>query len=246
LYNYLFRKVSSHTPARQVLSNLMRGTGIAGLTLGLLVLTSGCRAPAQFDELGKKKDASAAAPVSSPPARVAASPASTSSPAAESLVLHEGDRVRISFPGSPSLDTIQQIRRDGQIALPIVGEFPAAGMTPSAMEKRLIELYGPQLVVKEVSVVVENSYFPVYVTGAVMKPGKIIYDRPVTALEVVMEAGVDYNKANLKAVVVIRQQNGRVQRFVLNLKRVLQGQQAEPFIMRSADIIFVPERFSWF
>src|SRR5439155_2990718 len=49
----------------------------------------------------------------------------------ESIVLHEGDVVRITFPGAPNLNTVQTIRRDGRIALQLIGEFQAAGMTPS-------------------------------------------------------------------------------------------------------------------
>ena len=37
--------------------------------------------------------------------------------------------VRISFPGAPSLDTVQTIRRYGKITLEMVGEMRAAGLT---------------------------------------------------------------------------------------------------------------------
>jgi len=168
-------------------------------------------------------------------------------PQAEALLLHEGDVVRISFPGAPNLNTIQQIRRDGKINLPLLGEFKAAGLAPSEMEKQLIELYGPQLQVKEVTVTMESSSFPVYVTGAVLRPGKIMSDRPISALEAIIEAGgFDYTRANLKSVRVIRHDNGRTEYHRLNLKRALQGQQSEPFKLKPFDIIYVPERFSLF
>jgi polysaccharide export outer membrane protein len=115
------------------------------------------------------------------------------------------------------------------------------------MEKQLILLYGPQLQTKEVSVSVISSAFPVYVTGAVLRPGKILSDRPLTALEAIMEAGgFDYTKANLKAVRVIRFHDGRTDHYLLNLKRVLNGQQSEQFNLKPSDILFVPEKFSFF
>jgi len=165
----------------------------------------------------------------------------------DSIVLREGDVVKITFPGAPNLNTTQQIRRDGKISLQLVGEFKAVGMTPTDMERELIKLYGPQLQTKEVSVTIESSAFPVYVTGAVLRPGKIMSDRPLTALEAIMEAGgFDYAKANLKKVTVIRHENDRTQHFKLNLKGVLQGEQSEQFNLKPSDIIYVPERFSWF
>src|SRR5437016_2239304 len=156
--------------------------------------------------------------------------------------------VLIHFPGAPNLNTTPQpIRRDGRLALPLIGEVQAAGLTPSAMEQELIKLYGPQLQVKEVSVTVESSAFPIYVTGAVLRPGKIISDRPLTALEGIMEAGgFDYTKANLKKVTVIRHDQGRADHYRLNMKGVLQGEETEQFNLKPSDIIYVPERFSWF
>src|SRR6266568_2269398 len=157
----------------------------------------------------------------------------------ESIVLHEGDVVRISFPGAPNLNAAQPIRRDGRIALQLIGEIQAAGMTPSALEAELVKLYGPQLQTKEVNVTVESSAFPIYVTGAVLRPGKITSDRPLTALEAIMEAGgFDYTKANLKAVRVIRHEGGRTEHFKLDLKGVLQGEQNDPFNLKPADIIY--------
>lgn len=162
------------------------------------------------------------------------------------IVLREGDTVRVSFPGSPDLNKVQQIRRDGMITLPLIGEFKAVGLTPPEMQKELVKLYEPQLQTKEVVVSVDSSALAIYVTGAVLRQGRITSDRPITALEAVMEAGIDYNKANLKKVSVIRQEDGRTEHHTLNLKRVLDGQQNVPFTLKPLDVIYVPERFSWF
>ena len=165
----------------------------------------------------------------------------------EVLTLLEGDVLKISFPGAPNLDTTQQIRRDGVIALSLVGEVEAAGLTPKELEERLEELYAPQLVSKEVNVTVVSSAFTVFVIGAVVNPEKIQSNRPLTALEAIMEAGgFDQAKANLKTVTVIRHEHGEVQHYTLNLKLVLDGKQSKPFYLKSSDIIYVRERIVWF
>jgi polysaccharide export outer membrane protein len=162
--------------------------------------------------------------------------------------LREGDSIKISFPGAPNLDTTQQVRRDGKITLSLGGEITALGQTPSELEKALLKLYESQLVVKQVIVSVNSSSFPVFVTGAVLRPGKISADRPISVLEAVMEAGgVDYAKANLKEVVVLRQtEGGQVVNFRVNLREALKGPRSEPFYLKPADIVYVPEKFSWF
>ena len=169
-------------------------------------------------------------------------------PSAPTYVLRAGDTLKISFPGSPNLNSVQQIRSDGKITLSLgLGETDAAGLTVEALQKKLMNLYAPQLSSKEVTVEVQSSSFPVYVTGAVLHPGKITTDHPITALEAVMEAGgFDYTTANLKGVVVIRQEGNRTRNYTLNLKRVMEGKVDKPFYLKPADIIYVPQRFSWF
>jgi len=165
----------------------------------------------------------------------------------DAITLLEGDVVNISFPGAPDLNTQQQIRRDGRLSLSLVGEIEAAGLTPQQLERRLLDLYESQLVTKEVTVTVVSSSFPVFVTGAVVRPGKIQSDRKITALEAIMEAGgFDHARANMAEVVVTRHENGEYKKYLINLKDVLQGESNQPFYLKPSDIVFVPERFSWF
>ena len=163
----------------------------------------------------------------------------------ETLLLREGDILKISFPGAPNLDTTEQIRRDGKIALPLGGEMDAAGKTPSQLEKDLADQFASQLISKEVTVTVQSSAFPIFVTGAVLKPEKVLADHPMTALEAIMEAGgFNYARANLKAVKVIREKPPG--NFTLDFKGLTEGRQPETFYMKPFDIIYVPEKFSWF
>jgi len=196
-----------------------------GLALGLLALVAGCQTQTP------------------PPGGVTEQ--TTSPPAI--VTLREGDVLRISFPGSPTLDTSQQIRRDGKITLPLVNEVQAAGMSTETLQQNLVKLYAPQLATKEVVVTLASSSFPVFVTGSVIRPGKIVSDHPITALDAIMEAGgFDYTKANLKSVRVIRHEGDRAVNYTLNLKLVLEGKASKQFYLQPSDIVFVPERFSWF
>jgi protein involved in polysaccharide export with SLBB domain len=165
----------------------------------------------------------------------------------QSVVLREGDMLKITFPSNPRLDTAQSVRRDGKIALPVFGEIQAAGFTPAQLEKQIVEKFGKELVSKEVSVTLESSQISVFVNGAILRPGKIESPRPITALEAIMEAGgFNYATANLKAVKVIRTQGDEVKTFVLDFRGVLAGQPSKPFYVKSSDIIYVPEKFTVF
>lgn len=219
------------------------------LGIALLMFSAGCQTrptvkPPDYDaDAGAK--AESAAKDAGAKAEAAAKDEGARPEHSEPLVLREGDVLKISFPGASSLDTSQQIRRDGKITLPDGGEMDAAGKTTEQLEKDLIDHYASQLVTKEVTVTVQSSSFPIFVTGAVMKPGKVLADRPMTVLEAIMEAGgFDFAKANLKAVKVIRQNPAGS--YTFDFKGLLQGEQPAPFYLQESDIIYVPEKFLWF
>src|SRR5690606_33146619 len=105
--------------------------------------------------------------------------------------------------------------------------------TPAELEKELITAYGNELITKEVKVTVVSSSFAVYVTGAVMAPGKIHPDRAVTVLDAIMEAGgFDHSRANMRAVRVLRTVDGKVETLVFDMKAVLEGRSDDVFYLR--------------
>ena len=217
-------QTGAHFPRPLMLAQL-------AFALAVLLAGAGCKTPSQHSsENGGKAPDTAQTPENP-----------------QAIVLREGDSLKISFPGAPNLDATPQVRRDGKIELSLIGEVQAAGKTPAQLEKDLVEKYAPQLVSKEINVSILNSAFPVFVTGAVVHPGEIESNHPLSALEAVMKAGgPDYAKANLSAVIVIRNEGGRVTNYTLNLKRVLDGTDTEQFYLKPSDIIYIKEKFVWF
>jgi polysaccharide biosynthesis/export protein len=163
------------------------------------------------------------------------------------IVLTEGDTLKITFPSKSDFNTTQPIRRDGKLALPLVGEVTAAGKTPAQFEKELNELYAKQIVSSDqILVEIQSSVFPVFVTGAVQRPGKVLSDRPITLLQAILESGgFDPSKANLKTIRVLRNNEGITHSFTINLKRVMNGATNQTFYLKPYDIVYVPEKFSW-
>lgn len=196
----------------------------------MLLLGTGCSSPSQQDQK---------------PNSVIGSTVAKSSDSAPKIVLREGDVIQVAFPGAPALNTVQTIRRDGRIALPSVGELQASGFSPAELSAELTRIYGPQLVHKEVLVTLVSSSFSVFVSGAVLRPGKVVTDHPISALEAIMEAGgFDAARANLKEVVIIRAGNALPRK--LDLKRVLDGRESTPFPLMPGDIVHVPDRLVLF
>lgn len=157
--------------------------------------------------------------------------------------MREGDVIQVTFEGSTNLNTMVKITFDGVINMPLIGKVKAAGKTPLELEALLTGLYESQIKPSEISVVVVAQVAVVYVYGAVLRPGKITLDRPMTFLDAVMEVGgIDHSRAKMSAVTLLRIENGRRRSYNINLKRALNGKEESLLYLQPFDIIHVPER----
>ncbi len=159
-------------------------------------------------------------------------------------VLREGDLIQIMFATSTNLNTVQRIHLDGHVSLQFVNNVQAAGKTTLELAKALETAYQAHLRgVEPITVSVISNTAAVYVTGAVLRPGRIPLERPFTVLDAIMEAGgVDQTRAKLSGVTVLRVENGqRVSRRV-NLKKALEGSDRSLFYLKPYDIVYVPEK----
>lgn len=155
--------------------------------------------------------------------------------------LAAGDVVKLTFPGSPELNGSQKIQTDGKINLPMIGQVQASGRSIASLQSELSARYKSQLQNTEVVVNLESSVTPVVISGAVEKPGKLLFDRPTTIFQAIMEAGGMNKFGNLRNVHLIRTAGGRQVTTTLDLRATLEGKTTDAIYVRNGDIIYVPE-----
>ena len=85
-----------------------------------------------------------------------------------------GDVVKVTFPGAANLNFTQQVRVDGILSLDQSRQILVVDKTSQQVKEELLALFGPELIIKEVNVMVESAGFPIYVSGAVLRPGKVV------------------------------------------------------------------------
>jgi polysaccharide export outer membrane protein len=153
--------------------------------------------------------------------------------------LAPGDEVMVTFSGAPELNTRQKIQPNGKVSLPTIGDVNASGRSINSLQSSLTSMYQPHLQDPTVVVSLASAAAGVYLSGEVNRPGKIPLDRPMTALEAVMEAGGFSKLANPKKVYVIRKEGGKQKRYVLNMNDALTGVETSPFYVRPFDVIYV-------
>jgi polysaccharide export outer membrane protein len=157
-------------------------------------------------------------------------------------ILAAGDVVRISFTGAPELNQTQKIGSDGKLSLPMVGDVYAAGKRLRQFQDELSALYKPQLQNNEVVVTLESVVIPVVVSGEVRTPGKIVFERPATVLEAIMEAGGFTDFGDPKRVSLIRLVNGAHHTQIFDLSPALRGTPTRATYVRAGDVIYVQQK----
>jgi polysaccharide biosynthesis/export protein len=151
-----------------------------------------------------------------------------------------GDKLRIEVYKDPQLSQSVQVRPDGKITLPLVGDMEATGRTPielrDAVAKSLKEyITNPTVTV----IVVEALASQVFVIGEVAKPGAVQIYGPTTVMQVLAMAGGFKEFANTKDVRVQRQNGNGVQTIRFNYKEALNA-ETKPFYVRAGDTVIVP------
>jgi polysaccharide export outer membrane protein len=131
-----------------------------------------------------------------------------------------------------------QVRPDGKIALPLVGELQAAGETPESLKQKIVTALSEYMNKPEVMVTLASVQSRRYhISGEVTRPGTFALIIPVTVLEALTNAGGFREFANTKKIRILRK--GKVIYF--NYNEVSKGKKLDQNItVENGDHIFVP------
>jgi polysaccharide export outer membrane protein len=101
-----------------------------------------------------------------------------------------GDQIRVITFGSDQLSGTFHVDDQGMVAMPLVGDVKAAGLTAPEFQMKLQQELAGQNYVRDPKVSVEVlSYRPIFVLGEVNKPGQYAYSPGMTMLTAVAVAG---------------------------------------------------------
>jgi len=152
--------------------------------------------------------------------------------------LAPGDIITLTYPGAHEFNQKQKIRLNNRVSLPMIGDVVAGGKDLKVFQSQLATAYARHLQNPNVVVTLAKTSAAVYISGQVKEPGKVTLDRPMTALEAIMESGGFTKFGSPKRVTVVRNENGKYRRYRLNLEAALGG-LAKPFPLKANDVIYV-------
>ena len=152
------------------------------------------------------------------------------------------DVLSITFWQEPDLNTRAKVKKDGMIALPIIGEVKAEGLSPKKLSQSILEkisLYNANI--SQATVVVEEyNHRKIYVQGEVRSPGAFGFETIPDLWGAIREAGGPTEFADLTSVSIIRN-DGESKVQIVNLEAKLKaGSLKELPKLKPKDTIWIP------
>jgi polysaccharide export outer membrane protein len=157
-------------------------------------------------------------------------------------VIGPDDVLSIHVWREEALSKTVPVRTDGKISLPLINDIQAAGYTPLQLKDLLTQKFSSYIENPNVSVIVtEANSMKVYVSGQVKTPGVYRLRSETTLLQIIPMAGGFTDWADQKKILLIRNEDGRMKRYIVNYKKIVNG-TAPKFnvILKAGDSIIVP------
>ena len=157
--------------------------------------------------------------------------------------LAPGDKLRVEVYKDAQLSQSLQIRPDGKVTLPLLGDIVAIDLTPIQLRDRIATQLKEYMTNPVVTViVVEASPAVVFVMGEVGQPGSIPMRGSMTVLQALAMAGGFKEFANTKDIRILRKASAKstvVDTIRFNYNDAIKGSTAPVFLV-PGDMIVVP------
>ena len=156
-----------------------------------------------------------------------------------------GDKLEINVFGHEDLSKVVEVRADGSINYPLIGDLRVAGKTVAEIDGEVTRILGKDyLVDPQVSVDV-REYQSQWVTiiGEVRTPGKYVLRRNMRVIDVLAEAGGASKEAGSQILITRQSEDGAPRQIVVDRDRLLsQNNQDSNILLQHGDILAVGEK----
>jgi polysaccharide biosynthesis/export protein len=171
------------------------------------------------------------------PTRLRSAPAATAN---GSYVVGPEDVIEVFVWKEPELSTTVTIRPDGMITLPLAGDLEASGTTPAELADQIADRLKQYMDRPLVTVVVKQINSPkISVLGEVRRPGRYLLLQTTSVLDAIAMGGGFTEFASRNEVVVLRPgPNGQQQRYLVNVKRMVNDNGKRLFQLRPGDVVY--------
>jgi polysaccharide export outer membrane protein len=159
---------------------------------------------------------------------------------ASRYVIGPDDNLQVTVWKEPTLSGTIPVRPDGMISLVLVGDLPAAGLTPMALGADISQRLKKYIQDPVVTVVVlgVNSQ-RIFLVGEVAHVGPLMLTPGMTALQAIVSGGGLTPFASTKHIYILRNTAGKQEKMPFNYKQALKGENQGVSLL-PGDTIVVP------
>jgi polysaccharide export outer membrane protein len=226
-------------PTRSSTGAIVKASSYHMLESGLLLIAFSGVLLAQMPASSQADRGASAAKVAILPAP----PAPSSNKANDdSFVIGNDDVLAINVWKEPDFSQKIQVRSDGKISLPLLGEVQAAGLTPLQLEQDLTAKLRNYITKPEVTVMIEQINSKKFnILGQVTRPGSYSLALAPTVMDAIAIAGGLRDFAKQKSIYILRQNpGGGESRIPFNYKEFIKGENLDRNIrLESHDTVVV-------
>ena len=178
-------------------------------------------------------------PVTSP---APAAPPLTSPPVSSTYIIGPEDSLSVNVWKEPSVSGSFNVRPDGMISMPLLGDLAASGLTPVALgadiTEKLKKYINDPLVT--ITVLTVNSKH-IYLQGNIARPGVQPLTPGITPMQAIISAGGISEYGNSKHIYILRSTAaGKTEKIPFNYKKAIKDGDQQGVTLQPNDTIVVP------
>ena len=154
--------------------------------------------------------------------------------------LGPGDVIEVFVWKEPDLTTIAPVRPDGKVSLPLLNELDAQNKTVAQLQMEVANNLRRYLAEPVVTVILKEVNAPrISVLGNIRKPDVYKVHAKMSILDAIALAGGFNDYAKRNKVIIIRTTATGIQKFKLNVKKLLEDPNSGILYLNQNDTIYV-------
>jgi polysaccharide export outer membrane protein len=170
-----------------------------------------------------------------------ASAAEGSAQVSPNYIIGPDDSIKIDVHEKPEFSSVLPVRPDGKITLPMIGDVPAAGLTPEQLAAEVTTRDSKLIIDPVVTVtVMQVNSKRVFLIGEVAHVGPLNITPGMTILQAIASAGGLTPYANKKHIYILRGDPTKPQKIPFDYTKAVKKMDMQGISLVPGDTIVVP------
>lgn len=171
----------------------------------------------------------------------AGQPSNDAAPISANYQIGPADSLTVNVWQNPNFSGAFEVRPDGKIAMPLLGDLDASGITPMALADSIAQKLKKYVIDPLVTVNITSvNSKRIYLIGEVGHVGPMMLTAGLSPMQAISTAGGLGTFANAKKIYILRTVDGKEQKIPFNYKKAIKNGDQQGIVLKPGDTIVVP------